>query len=251
MEKILCVKNLEKSFGKNKVLKEISFDVQNFSVTGFLGPNGAGKTTTIKLILGFLNPDNGLIEIFGDSKKHYENIKKIGYVPEAPQFYPFLKGRELLELTGKLLKIDPKNLNNKIESLTRNFFLNDFLEKKIYSYSFGTLKKLAFVQSLLGDPELLIIDEPYNGLDPIAINVVREMIIEFRKKGKAIFVSSHLLSEMERICDDVILINNGNVIISGNLRKIKEGMILSSKKTLPTLEDIFFTLLEVEKIVDL
>lgn len=218
---IISIRNLVKSFNKFKVLKGISFHVRCGSVTGFLGPNGAGKTTTIKLILGFLNPDEGLIEIFGESKR--KNVMtKIGYVSEAPQFFPYLTGRQVLELTGRLLKIKSNNLNKDIEYLSKFFSLNNYMERKTLSYSFGTIKKLAFVQSMLGAPELFIFDEPYNGLDPIAINRVREMIFELKRNGKTIFVSSHLLSEMEKICDDIVLINNGNIVLCGNIIKLKE-----------------------------
>lgn len=223
MQSIIRVRDLVKSFNKYKVLKGVSFDVKYNRIVGFLGPNGAGKTTTIKLVLGFLNPDEGLIEIFGENKKQDNIMKKIGYVSEAPQFYPYLTGRQLLELTGRLLKMKPEVLKKDVENLSKFFSLDNVLERKILSYSFGNLKKLAFAQSMLGDPELFIFDEPYNGLDPIAINRVREMIVELKRKGKTILVSSHLLSEMERICDDVILINNGNIILSENITKLKEG----------------------------
>ncbi|MCM8803470.1 MAG: ABC transporter ATP-binding protein [Candidatus Omnitrophica bacterium] len=238
---IISIRNLVKSFNKFKVLKGISFDVRYNSITGFLGPNGAGKTTTIRLILGFLNPDEGLIEIFGENKRHNIIMMKIGYVSEAPQFYPYLTGRQVMELTGRLLKIELNNLNKDIEYLSKFFSLSNYIEKKILSYSFGTIKKLAFAQSMLGDPELFIFDEPYNGLDPIAINRVREMILELKGKGKTIFISSHLLSEMEKVCDDVVLINNGTIILCGNIIKLKEEWrIISAIKTHAELKKILW-----------
>lgn len=236
---VIIVRDLEKSFNKSKILKKISFNVKEGSITGFLGPNGAGKTTTIKLILGFLNPDNGLIEIFGKSGKRDEIMKKIGYVSETPNFYPYLKGREILELTGKLLKMDSDYLEKEIGNLSKFFQFEKFLLKKISTYSFGTMKKLAFIQSILGGPELLIIDEPYIGLDPVAINRVREIILEFKREGKTIFLSSHLLSEMERICDDIVLINNGEIVYEGELLKLKEMNRAISKGKFSDLESIF------------
>jgi ABC-2 type transport system ATP-binding protein len=235
----ISVRGLEKSYGKERVLKGVSFDVESDRVVGFLGPNGAGKTTTIKLILGFLNPDAGSIEIMGEKKRRDKIMVNIGYVSEAPKFYPYLTGRQLLNLTGRLLKMKSEALNREIEKIAEYLNLKEFIDKKISTYSLGNLKKLAFAQAILGDPKILIFDEPYNGLDPIAINKVRKMIIELKEKGKTIFVSSHLLAEMERICDDVIMINKGSIVISGNIDKLKKSYkIFSSLKYTESLQKI-------------
>ncbi len=218
----ISVKELEKSYGKRKVLHGISFHVGANRVVGFLGPNGAGKTTTIKLILGFLNPDVGSVEIMGFKTERNKNIANIGYVPEAPQLYPYLTGRELLALTGRLIGMKTNVLEKEIENICEFFAITDCIENKMSTYSFGDTKKVAYAQAMLGDPDILIFDEPYNGLDPIGINKVREMILELKRKGKTVFLSSHFLSEMEKICDDVIMINQGKIILTGEIHKLKQ-----------------------------
>lgn len=221
MDTIIKVRNLEVKYNKKLVLKRISFNVKRNNITGFLGPNGAGKTTTIKTILGFIKPNGGTIEIIGEAKKKDEAFKNIGYVPEAPQFFPFLKGEEILYFTARLVGLEKSRINKEIERITELLGLQPFIKEKVYSYSFGTIKKLSFAQAILCNPRLLIIDEPYNGLDPISINRVRNIIKELKDEGVTIFVSSHLLSEMERICDYAIFIDNGRIIVEDKIDNLK------------------------------
>ncbi len=235
--KIIKLSKTYKIFSKKGfALKDLNFEVKKERITGFLGPNGAGKTTTINVILGLLKKDEGEIRIFGGSIKQREVRAKIGYLPETPNFYGFMKGIEILRILGTFYSLSKEKIIKRINFLNEKFNLERELKEKVSTFSRGMLQKLAFAVAVLHEPELLILDEPYNGLDPILINSVRDYILELKQNGKTIFISSHLLSEMEKICDDVILINNGEIILKGELKDLK-----SDKKYLspPSLEQIF------------
>ncbi len=230
---IIEVNNLEKSFSsifrkEKPVISNLSFEVKKGKITGFLGPNGAGKTTTIRIILGFLKPNKGTIRIFGKKileKKGNKFKRKIGYLPESPSFYPFLRGKELLHISAELANLPRNEIEGRINNISQLFQLHGFYNKKIKSYSKGMLKKLAFAQTLISEPELLILDEPLTGLDPIVMVEIRNYIKEIHKQGKSMFISSHLLSEMEKICEDVVLINRGKKVLGGNLKELLENRI--------------------------
>lgn len=239
---IIEVKNLEKSFGsflrkEKPVISNLSFEVEKSKITGFLGPNGAGKTTTIRIILGFLNPDKGSVNLFEKTRKQVQenHIKrKIGYLPETPSFYPFLKGKELLLISAEMAKLPPKEIPTRVNHIAQRFQLHGFFNKKIKTYSKGMLKKLAFAQALIAEPELLILDEPLTGLDPVVMEEIRNYIKEIHLGGKSLFISSHLLSEMEKICEDVVLINQGQKVLSGNLKELLKDRV---KFTINTQDD--------------
>ncbi len=223
---MLKVEKLEKSFSdglfkKKKVLDRISFGLSPCKITGFLGPNGAGKTTTIKIIMGLLKTDKGKIEFNGEEIND-KTRKKLGYLPETPSFYPYLKVEEFLYIIGKVSGLKDEFIYKKIDELSTRLFLKEFLQKPIKTLSKGTLQKVAFCQALIGDPEMIILDEPFSGLDPIVMDEIRNYIFSLKKEGKTILISSHMLSEMERICDDVVLINQGRIVLSGNISKLKE-----------------------------
>lgn len=222
---MLKIIDLEKSysnglFKKRKVLENISFEIIPNKITGFLGPNGAGKTTTIKVIMGLLKADNGKIEF--DGKGLDDSLRrKLGYLPENPSFYPFLTAREFLYIIGLLNGIKKELVIKKIEKIANELFLTEFLDKKINTLSKGTLQKVAFVQAFIGDPELFILDEPFSSLDPIVMNEIRNQILDLKGKNKTVFLSSHMLLEMERICDYVVLINKGRIVLKGNINELK------------------------------
>ncbi len=222
---MLKIIDLEKSysnglFKKRKVLERISFEIIPNKITGFLGPNGAGKTTTIKIIMGLLKADNGKIEF--DGKELDDTVRrKIGYLPENPSFYPFLTAREFLYITGMLNDIKKERVKKEIEKIANELFFSEFLDRKINTLSKGTLQKVAFAQAFIGDPELSILDEPFSGLDPIVMNEIRNQILDLKGKNKTVFLSSHMLHEMERICDYVVLINKGRIVLIGNINELK------------------------------
>lgn len=224
-DRCLSIHKLSKSyssgfFRKKKVLHEISFSLKRMKITGFLGPNGAGKTTTLRLIIGYLKPDSGSIEIITADKASDKN-PKIGYLSENPSLYPFLTVREIIDLVLRLNGIKSPEKENLIQEFLKNFGLLDYTDLRIKALSKGNLQKLALALAVIDDPEIIILDEPYTGLDPIAMNDIRHQIIKLQQKGKTIFLSSHLLPEVDQICDEAILINKGKIIAQGEIHDLK------------------------------
>jgi ABC-2 type transport system ATP-binding protein len=178
-----------------------------------LGENGAGKTTTLKLILGFLRPDSGAVEI-GEGRT--------GYVPEHPVFFNWLRGNDIIRSTAQMYGIGKHSLARKIDDLSGKIsFDRNLLERKVLTYSLGNQKKFSYLQTLLISPDLLIVDEPFTALDPPSIKSVRDLFSGLKREGKTVFLSSHLVSEVEKICDEFIIIKQGNIIIHEELGRLK------------------------------
>jgi len=214
----LQVESLVKRFGRTEALRDVTFRVQAGMVTAFLGENGAGKTTTIKLILGFLRPDSGRISLC---------TSRIGYIPERPVYFPWLKGGEVLTATARCFGVDAVEAGRMVEGFSRRLrFDTELLRRKAGTYSLGNQKKFAYLQSLVISPEFLIADEPFASLDPQAIVVLRDLLEELSASGKTIFLSSHLLSELDKICADFIIIQKGKVVFQENLPRLKERHVL-------------------------
>jgi ABC-2 type transport system ATP-binding protein len=220
---ILEVENLVKDFlsgflRKNiRVLKDISFCVEPGEVYGIAGPNGAGKTTTFKCVLGFINPNTGSIKIFGKPPDDYMIKKSIGYLPENPYFYEYLSGYELMKYMGKIHGLDSKTLEQRISELLEKVNLTSSSNIQLRKYSKGMLQRIGIAQSLINDPQLIILDEPMSGLDPIGRREVRDIILDLKKRGKTVILSSHILSDLEALCDKVCFIFNGKVVKSGSI----------------------------------
>jgi ABC-2 type transport system ATP-binding protein len=215
---ILKVRDLSKTYGKVVALKKASFQLARNRITAFLGENGAGKTTTLKLILGFLRPDSGAVEI-GEGR--------VGYVPEHPVFFNWLTGNDIIRSTAQMCGLEKHNLARKIDDLSGKIFFNrNLLKRKVQTYSLGNQKKFSYLQTLLVSPDLLIVDEPFTALDPPSIKSVRDLFSGLKREGKTIFLSSHLVSEVEKICDEFIIIKQGEIIIQDNLSQIQENFVL-------------------------
>jgi ABC-2 type transport system ATP-binding protein len=207
--------NAAKRFGRVQALSGVSFSVQPQTITAFLGENGAGKTTAIKLVLGFLRPDSGRIGCRGG---------RIGYVPERPAFFPWLRGRDIITTTGRAYGVGAEDLAGKIAAMSARIgFETNLLERRVPGYSLGNQKKLAFLQNLILAPDILIADEPFSSLDPPAIRGVRELFVEMRGEGKTLLLSSHLIGEMERICDRFIILKRGRVVIEDDLARLRDN----------------------------
>ncbi len=218
---MIKIENVSKSYKKKKVVNNLSFEINEGELYALLGSNGAGKSTTIKMILGLVKKDEGNIELSKDVK--------IGYSPETPYFPPFLSGIEVLNYYGSLQKIPAKKLQIESESLLELVGLeND--KTKIRHYSKGMLQRLALAQALLGDSEILILDEPCAGLDAMGRIEMIELIDKLKSKGKTILMNSHILSDIEKVCDRGIIIKNGNIIRTFDKAEFEENQ---------TLEDIF------------
>ena len=210
---LLRAEGLSKRYGRIEALKRAAFSVRANSITAFLGENGAGKTTAIKLILGFLEPDAGCLEV---------GAGRIGYVPERPVFMGWLKGREILSLTARTCGFKPGGLAARIEALSEVFSFDPaLLGRRPQTYSLGNQKKFSYLQSLLIDPDLLIVDEPFSALDPFSIRRVREGFREWREQGMTILLSSHLISELEKVCDEFIIIRRGTILVQESLIRLK------------------------------
>lgn len=214
----LTVKELSKNYGKIEALKNANFSIKKGFITAFLGENGAGKTTAIKLILGFLKKTSGRIKL---------ETGRVGYVPEHPVFFDWLKGEEIISYTLKLYGIKENERDILIEKYSEKIgFDTQLLSRKIQSYSLGNQKKFSYLQSLIISPEFLIIDEPFYSLDPFSIKKVRDLFLELNKKGITLFLSSHIISEIEKFADEFIIIKKGKIIIQQNLNDFKNNFIL-------------------------
>ena len=230
--KIIEIKGLNKSFGKNKVVKNLSLSVEKGEVFGFLGPNGAGKTTTVKMILSLLRPSSGEVLLFGQNANILELKHKIGFMPEHTYFYQHLTGRELLHFTGEIFGIDKKTIEKRASELLKKVNLpKDAHDRLIKGYSKGMQQRIGLAQALMNDPELIILDEPMSGLDPVGRREIKDLIMELKEKGKTIFFNSHILSDAEVLCDRIGIIKAGNLIAEGTVKSMTKGN--------QTLEDYF------------
>lgn len=232
---ILEIIDLKKSFGEKQVLKGINLKINKGSIIGYIGPNGAGKSTTVKIIMGLVTGYTGEIRIFGEdiSKDDGSYKKKIGYVPEVPEIYDSLTGKEYLTFIAQLYDIDYDKADNKARKLMDILGIADVYDKRISSYSKGMKQKLILISSLIHDPEILFLDEPLSGLDANSVMIIKEILSYLAKEGKTIFYSSHIMEVVEKISDRIILINNGEIVADGNFEELKSNYKESS------LESIF------------
>src|SRR5438477_6530542 len=215
-------KTYRKLLGGQEVLAlaQVSFSVAPGEVCAFLGPNGAGKTTSISILMGFLYADWGRIRVLGCEPGDVRAKQKIGFVPENFAFYKHLNAEKLLRFHAKLAGVAEEKATPLIRDLIARVGLNGFEKLKIGRYSRGMVQRLGIAQSLLADPELLILDEPTSGLDPSGRKQVRDLMLSLKAAGKAIFLSSHLLSEVEQICDQAVIIDRGRVVRAGTMKTL-------------------------------
>jgi ABC-2 type transport system ATP-binding protein len=219
---VLSAEGLSKRFGDRAAVSDVSFELAAGEILGFLGPNGAGKTTTIRMLVGLARPDAGRVRIFGsDLSRHFvEAMRHVGSIVESPDLYRYLSGRENLLHFSRML---PNGASARIEELTRLVNLEGRLDDKVSSYSLGMRQRLGIAQALLGAPDLLILDEPANGLDPAGIREIRQLIrLLAHERGLAVFVSSHLLAEVEQMCDRVAIIHRGRTLATGSVQDLLE-----------------------------
>ena len=209
-----------------EALKSIDLNIEQGEIFGFLGPNGAGKTTTIKIITGLIYPTGGTVSIFGYPISDVRYRRFLGYLPERPCFYENLSGIELVQYYGRLFGLSPKDSLKKAEGLVELVGLKESKHLPISSYSQGMNQKLGLAQALIGDPKLLVLDEPMSGLDPIARRQVRELLLGLKKKGVTIFFSSHILYDVEMFCDRVAIIKSGKILLEMDIASLLDRSIL-------------------------
>jgi ABC-2 type transport system ATP-binding protein len=218
----LSVENITKRFGDFTAVEDLSFDVRPGRVFGFLGPNGAGKTTTIRMIVGITAPDEGRIEIFGRPMSA-EMQDHIGYLPEERGLYKKLRIVDQLKYFAALKNVPANEAEKRIDHWLDRMKLSEWKRKKTTDLSKGMQQKIQFISTVLHDPDLLILDEPFSGLDPINVEFMIDVLSEFRTEDKTIIFSTHLMETAERLCNDILLINKARKVVGGSLREIKES----------------------------
>ncbi len=255
-ESVLTVSNLTKFYGDFKALDSVSFTVDKGWVYGYLGPNGAGKTTTIRTMLGLLKPDQGEMRINGVNpiRDPVLALQSLGYAPELPTLQVFFTGEQLLDFMGKMFGLTTQIRKERIKQLLDLVGLKEWGNKKIGKYSKGMVQRLSIALAIINDPMVLIMDEPTIVMDPEATTHFRNLFTTFSKEGKTIFISSHLLDEVQRICSHVGMINKGKLVFSGPIEQVLETFtqrwvveaelekmtktIVSSLKKLDYVEDV-------------
>ncbi len=220
MDTILSIKNLDKKFGHVHAVKNLSFDIEKGNVYGILGPNGSGKSTTLGIILNVVNKTSGEFTWFNGRTSTHEALKKVGAIIERPNFYPYMTAVQNLQLICKIKGVSQDNINEKLKTV--NLF--ERRHSKFKTYSLGMKQRLAIASALLNNPEILILDEPTNGLDPQGIHEIRQIIKRIAKNGTTILLASHLLDEVEKVCSHVVVIRQGEKLYSGRV----ENMVASN-----------------------
>ncbi len=218
----LQVEQVTKRYGDFTAVNNLSFEIKSGRVFGFLGPNGAGKTTTIRMIVGITAPDEGSIKLFGQ-KMSATLQDKIGYLPEERGLYKKIKVVEQLRYFAALKGISQSDADKRIDYWLERMKLSEWKTKKTSDLSKGMSQKIQFISSVLHDPDLIILDEPFSGLDPVNVEFLIEVVAELKAQHKTIIFSTHLMETAERLCDDIILINKSKKVIGGTLREVKES----------------------------
>ncbi|MEO7975818.1 ATP-binding cassette domain-containing protein [Flavobacterium sp.] len=213
METILTIENLYKRYGRIQALKNVSFEIQKGRVYGILGPNGSGKSTTLGIVLNVVNKTSGNYSWFGGTMQTHEALKRVGAIIERPNFYPYMTAEENLKLVCKIKSINYSKINEKLDLVG----LTERKDSKFSTFSLGMKQRLAIASALLNDPEILILDEPTNGLDPQGIHQIRDIIRKIASEGTTILLASHLLDEVEKVCSHVIVLRKGEILYSGSV----------------------------------
>lgn len=251
-EVVVSVRGLTKVFRdfwnrpKARAVDNVDFEVRRGEVFGLLGPNGSGKSTTVKLLLGLLYPTKGHIEVFGHSPRHVATKARIGYLPEESYLYRYLNSRETLDFFGNLFQLDKGERNRRAEQLLDMVGLGQTRTRAIGEFSKGMQRRIGLAQALINDPDLIILDEPTAGLDPIGCREVKDLIMELARRGKTVILSSHLLSDVEDVCDRVVIYYGGKIQAAGPLKELlaKPDSLRITTPVLPraTLERVLATI---------
>lgn len=235
MNVALEIKNLSKSFGNKQVLSDVNLTVCEGEIHGFIGHNGAGKSTTIKHVVGILPVESGSVKVCGcDIMQNPVQCKKnMAYVPDNPDIYEFLTGIQYLNFIADIFQVDPNKRDESIETFAKRLQIENALGEQISAYSHGMRQKLVIISALIHEPKLLVLDEPFVGLDPIASHEIKEILKEITQKGAAVFFSSHVLEVVEKLCDKVSIIRGGKILKSGTTQSVVGD---------ETLEEVFLEL---------
>jgi ABC-2 type transport system ATP-binding protein len=222
MEDALLLDGITKRFGDVVAVNDVSLRVPHGSIYGFIGPNGAGKTTTIRMIMSIFYPDAGSIRVLGSSSP--EAVKdRLGYLPEEKGLYKKMKAGELVAYFGKLKGLGAAEARTRAEKLLAEFGLEDWIDKKCETLSKGMGQKVQILATLIHQPELVILDEPFAGLDPVNVQVVRDVILEMKRRGRTVIFSTHVMEQAEQICDYIFLINKGRKLLDGTIAEVRRS----------------------------
>jgi len=244
LETILSLKNLDKKYGRIHAVNDLSFDIQKGNVYGILGPNGSGKSTTLGIILNVVNKTSGSFSWFDGRLSTHQALKKVGAIIERPNFYPYMTARQNLQLVCKIKEISFDKIDEKLKAV--NLF--DRRDSKFKTFSLGMKQRLAIASALLNDPEILILDEPTNGLDPQGIHEIRSIIKEIAANGTTILLASHLLDEVEKVCSHVVVIRNGIKLYSGRVDEMTSSFGIIELITKSSNLELFKVLKDYEGI---
>ncbi|CAM2753654.1 ABC-2 type transport system ATP-binding protein [Flavobacterium succinicans] len=248
LETILSINNLNKRYGKIQALKNVSFEIKKGNVYGILGPNGSGKSTTLGITLNVVNASSGNYQWFDGTTETHEALKKVGAIIERPNFYPYMTAHENLKLVCKIKNINYSKIEEKLELVG----LIERKDSKFSTFSLGMKQRLAIASALLNDPEILILDEPTNGLDPQGIHQIRDIIKKIAALGTTILLASHLLDEVEKVCSHVVVLQKGEILYAGPVDGIaaNEGFFELEADDNQALKAMLQTHPAVEKVVD-
>nr|WP_315169933.1 ATP-binding cassette domain-containing protein [uncultured Flavobacterium sp.] len=247
METILTIKNLNKRYGRIQALKNVSFEIKKGNVYGILGPNGSGKSTTLGITLNVVNATSGEYQWFDGALETHDALKKVGAIIERPNFYPYMTAYENLKLVCKIKSINYSKIEEKLELVG----LIERKDSKFSTFSLGMKQRLAIASALLNDPEILILDEPTNGLDPQGIHQIRDIIKKVASLGTTILLASHLLDEVEKVCSHVVVLRKGEILYAGLVDGMaaNEGFFELEADDNVTLKTVLATHPAVDKIV--
>ena len=224
----ICIQNLTKDFAvgmrgkKLRAVDDLCLEVGDNEIFGLLGPNGSGKSTTIKIILGLLEASKGTCEIYGRPSKLVDARRSVGFLPEAPYFYRYLTGRELVRYYARICMVPRVKIDSSVDSVIKLVGMTEAADRRVGTYSKGMLQRIGLAQSLVHDPQLVILDEPTAGVDPLGSAAIAEIVRELKCRGKTVLLSSHLLAQIEGLCDRVAILHRGKLVREGRIDDLVE-----------------------------
>ncbi|WP_437225782.1 ABC transporter ATP-binding protein [Planctomicrobium sp. SH661] len=247
-DNVIEIRNLSKTYRdfwgrpKVKALNSLSLEVKRGEIFGLLGPNGSGKTTTLKLLLGLLFPTEGQVKILGRPAHDVEKNERIGYLPEESYLYRFLNADETLDFYGRLFKMSKAERKKRCDALIKRVGIEGARRRQLKEYSKGMTRRIGLAQALINDPELVLLDEPTSGLDPLGTRDMKDMILELRQQGKTVVMSSHLLADVQDVCDRIAILYKGELKVIGSVQELLEAknetQILSSELNPAAIQEV-------------